>query len=631
MPIAFAVAFARDDGRWAACDEAIVRTLGHGYTGLLRGLDALITAPFGARVQWASMACAGGLGVMTFAMGQRLVRELGSKWLGLVIALAGAALATLTLPVQREATLAFGNVLGAVLVLLPVVLASSGVARAGVFAALGLALTYDLPVAITATLSLCALLAIAPEARLRADTPKGLRPEARLRADTPKGLGPEARLRADTPKGLRPEARLRADTPKGLRPEARLRADTPKGLRPEARSSIVPRPWRAHPLAMAWMLVGLLPVAWMAWRRTVAPEAALEVAPFAGLLGESTHSVSHTALAIARSELGIVALGFAAIGVASSLRSRVSRPLSGALCVVVVCGALAPAPSGPLRYSSTLLAGLAATSTLAACGMAAVAAFVAKAKIPFARASATMIVLLELAIPVRVADDTSLAEAKLPRDPTTAWNAWVFGELPRGALLLVPTARLLLRARSAAAVGALRDDVIVVPTFGLGSRATSRALGREPLLGPVVRDLALYGAPEELSLSQLAATRPVLVAFDMRWDKLFARHLVPHGAFDRYFVEPRGAIERLKAFASIDEPAMRIFAVNAPLADATRDLFRARAVAATAAGEREYADAAVTELQRVAPNDRLATELKRRGSAPHGTVDVRDLANRSWD
>ena len=59
-----------------------------------------------------------------------------------------------------------------------------------------------------------------------------------------------------------------------------------------------------------------------------------------------------------------------------------------------------------------------------------------------------------------------------------------------------------------------------------------RDIAREPLVAPLVRDLALYGAPEELSLSQLAATRPLLVAFDPRWDKRFARHLVPQGAFD---------------------------------------------------------------------------------------------------
>jgi hypothetical protein len=570
MPIAFAAALAKDDGAAAACDEAIVRTIGRGYTGMLHGLDAIVTMPFGAHAQWASMACAGWLGVVTFMLARRFVRGLAPRtrgaqpreprlgdqsWLGLTIALAGAALATLTFPAQREATLAFGSALGAVLVLAPIVLASSGAAQGVVFAALGLAITYDAPVACAAAASVGALVLL--------------------------------------------------------------------------------RVWRPRALAATWLLTGLVPVVWMVWRRSVSPESSLDAAALAGLLGEGALRVPRSAaLAIARTELGVVALSFSAIGAVTLLRSRLARPLAGAALVVVVCGAVSTvigAPAGPVRYGSTLLAALAAASAFAACGMMTLASAVARAKVPFARASATMIVLLELAIPVRVADDTSLAEAKLPHDATRRWNAWVFGDLPHGAVLLVPSAHVLLRARSAAAVGALRPDVIVVPTFGFGSRRTSRELGREPLLGPIVRDLALYGAPEELSLSQLAAVRPVLVSFDIRWDKLFARHLVEHGAFDRYFVEPRGAIERLKSFTPIDEPTMRLFASDPPLFDATHDMLRARAAAATATGEREYADAAIAELRRIAPSDRIAIELARRAASARGAVEVRDLANRSFD
>ncbi len=560
MPIAFAAALAKDDGATAACDEAIVRTIGRSYTGVLHGLDAIVTMPFGARAQWASMACAGWLGVVTFMLAGRLVRDLaprtrGASWLGLTLALAGAALATLTLPAQREATLAFGNVLGTVLALAPIVLASSGAPQGGVFAAMGFAITYDAPVACAAAASMGALVLL--------------------------------------------------------------------------------RAWRPRALAATWLLVGLVPVMWMVWRRSVAPESSLDAAALAGLLGEGARGVPRTvALAIARTELGVVALAFAAIGAVTSLRSRLSRPLASAALVVVVCGAISPmigAPAGPVRYGSTLLAALAAASAFVACGMMALASAVARAKVPFARASATMIVLLELAVPVRVADDTSLAEAKLPHDATRRWNAWVFGDLPRDAVLLVPSAHVLLRVRSAAAVGALRSDVIVVPTFSLGSRTASRELGREPLLGPIVRDSALYGAPEELSLSQLAAVRPVLVFFDIRWDKLFARHLVEHGAFDCYFVEPRGAIERLRSFTPIDELTMRLFAADPPLCDATHDMLRARAVGATATGEREYADAAIAELRRIAPSDRIAIELARRAASARGAVEVRDLANRSFD
>ena len=361
--------------------------------------------------------------------------------------------------------------------------------------------------------------------------------------------------------------------------------------------------WRASP----WALVGLAPIAWMLWRREAAPSASIDVGIFSGALGEGARAATRgAALAVARKELGIVALATAACGLVLAARSRVTRPLAAGLFAVALVGAGAcalGAPAGPVRFGGALLAALAATSALAATGMGFVAAAVQNAKIPFARASAAMIVMLEIAVPVSVADDAALAAAKVPSETTAQWNARVFGDLPRDAVLFVSSPRLLLRARAAAATGALRPDVIVIATTGMGARATSHAIAREPLVAPLVRDLALYGAPEEFSLSQLAAARPVLVSFDPRWDKRFARHLLPEGAFDRYFVEPRGAAERVRTLAAdtIDESTMQALAQNPPLRDATREVLRARALAADATGEREYAAAATAELRRIDP------------------------------
>ncbi len=555
LPIAFAVAGARrDDGIDAACDEGVIRVIGRGYTGVLRGLDALAAAPFGPRAQWASIACAGLLGVVTFAAARRLARAIQPGALGLALAVVAAALATLTFPAQRETGLVAGNVLGALLVIAPVVLASEAAPPAIVAAALGLALTYDAPVAVAACAGLGALAAFAKKLAS----------------------------------------------------------------------------WRAGIGA----LVGLAPPAWMAWRRVAAPSASLDVGWFSDWMGEGARNVPRSAvIVLARGELGVVALAFAVVGAVVALRGRVTRPLGAALVTIAACGAASPlvgAPAGPVRFGCVLLAGLAATAVLAAAGMAAVAAWVSKAKVPMARASAAMIVLLELAVPVRVADDASLALSKMPRGMTERWNSSVFGELPARAVLMVPTARLFLRARAAAATGALRNDVMVIPTYGLGSRATSHEIGREPLLAPLVRDLALYGAPEEFSLSQLAATRPLLVAFDPRWDKRFARHLVPEvdvrtsdlrcapacevrwRAFDRYFVEPRGAVERARALAPMDAETLSAILGDPPLADATADLLRARAKAATAAGERDYEAATTAELARLTPVDAIAVQRRSR-------------------
>ena len=374
--------------------------------------------------------------------------------------------------------------------------------------------------------------------------------------------------------------------------------------------------WRAAPAA----LVGLVPVAWMLVRRDAAPDASLDARFFAGWLGEGARSAPRAiAWSIARAELGVVALGAAGLGLAVALRSRVTRPLGVALACVVAMGAAAAAigaPAGPVRFGAALLAALAATAVLAALGMGAIVIAVARARVPLARASAAMLVVLELAIPARVADDAALATSKLAHG-THAWNARVFGDLPRGAVLLVTNERTLVRARAAAAAGELRPDVLVLPMTGATARATSRLIAREPLVAPIVRDLALYGAPEEFSLSELAAARPLLVAFDPRWDRRFARHLVPQGAFDRYFVEPRGASERIKALAAFvlrDDDA-RAVASDPPLRDATRDLLAARARAAAATGEREYVEATTAELARIAPADPLLREISRPADA----------------
>jgi len=524
LPVAVAGA---GDGIDASADEGVVRVVGHGYTGVFRGLDAIVAMPFsflgGEHARWATLGAAAMLGLATFVVARRLGRALAPGVLSLALAIVAAALATVTLPAQREAALVSGNVLGAGLVMTPLALVAARAPNAVVAGALGLAASHDVPVASTACLAIAVFVLLARKRPAWTD---------------------------------------------------------------------------ALPLA-----IFAAPIVWMLWRRVAAPDASLDVALFASPLGEGARTVAkNAAVTIARNELGVVALAFAAGGTIALIRSKITRPLAASLIVIAVAGAAFPslgAPAGPVRFGPTLLAGLAAVSILAAAGMAAVVALVANAKVPLARASATMIVLLEIAVPVRVLDDAQLALAKAPKDTTAKWNASVFGDLPKGAVVLVPNARLLLRARAAAATGALHADAIVLPTWGLGARATGREIAREPLLAPLVRDLALYGAPEEFSLSQLASARPLLVAFDAQWNKRFARHLVPQGAFDRYFVEPRGAPERMKALSTIAEPTMASLRASPALADATRDLLQARKSAATATGEREYTAAATAELERL--------------------------------
>jgi hypothetical protein len=266
------------------------------------------------------------------------------------------------------------------------------------------------------------------------------------------------------------------------------------------------------------------------------------------------------------------------------------------IVVGVVTGALG-APTGPGRYAAGALASLAGVSAFAAAGMNALVRVVAEARVPLARASAAMVLVLGLAIPVSAADTTLLALSK-KRDATAEWNARVFGALPRGAVVFVAGDRLLLRVEAAALAGALPPDSIVLPATGADATRTARLLVREPLLAPVLRDLTLYGAPEEYSLSRLAASRPLFVAIGAAWGKRLARHFVPFGAFDRYSIEPRGSAERLEALTPpiLDESTSTAAQDDTQLLAVTKDLLQRRAEAAAFTGERDYIAMAASRL-----------------------------------
>jgi hypothetical protein len=143
--------------------------------------------------------------------------------------------------------------------------------------------------------------------------------------------------------------------------------------------------------------------------------------------------------------------------------------------------------------------------------------------------------------------------------------------------------------------------------------------------------MALVSAPDEHSLSSLAATRPVVMPFEPRWDRTLARHLVPVGLFARFASEPRGTSDRkkaLEAFAPSREALAR--AITSPrdpeLLATTATLLRARALGLAASGDRELTARALDDLRPFSPADPIAAELVKRLLAARGIIDVKDLA-----
>ena len=143
-------------------------------------------------------------------------------------------------------------------------------------------------------------------------------------------------------------------------------------------------------------------------------------------------------------------------------------------------------------------------------------------------------------VPAILLDDSLARAATRPPLAVPLWEDAAFGGLPSGSLLLVSSPRLYARALATLVMGDLPGDIGVLPTFDAKNEASAIALSHDARLIPLFRDIALVGAPQELSLSTLAVTRPVVVTTDPGWDRTLTRHLIPGGLPFVFEPEPRG-------------------------------------------------------------------------------------------
>lgn len=382
--------------------------------------------------------------------------------------------------------------------------------------------------------------------------------------------------------------------------------------------------WQSDGRALvACALAGLAPLL-LAIARTRAAGGALEAAMVGWTAAERGLSGAGPPGAFAARELGAV-MGVLAIGgaVLALLVAR-ARALGAALVVLAGLGlssGWAGSALGPSRFGAPVLAAVGAACLLAGASMQALVRAIAEAKLPLARASAAMVLVLEMVAPVDAADeglrrgaDRTRGGGASPESPAGAWDEIAWGSLPPRSLVLVTDARIWRRALSARATGALRGDVGVVPTFARGVLA-GRFLSRDAALVPLWRDLALSGAPTEASLSGLASSRPLLTAFEPAWGRALGKHLVPAGLFDRFEPEPRGASDRrkaLEAFTPQRERLARAVVRDLELADAAAVLLRQRVLDLASSGDRELLGRAVADLDAFAPGDRVGSEVVER-------------------
>jgi hypothetical protein len=388
--------------------------------------------------------------------------------------------------------------------------------------------------------------------------------------------------------------------------------------------------WRDDGRALAaCMLAGLAPFV-LAVARTRALGVPLAAALGDGWAGERGASLAGSPVALARAEIGVVLGAMAVAGAGIAALAVRARPLAAALVAVAVGGLAAGwagAPLGPTRFGPTVLAAIAAACALAGVAMQALVGAVAQARLPLARASAAMVLVLLLAIPVDAADEALLRTLPRAEGASAAWDDLAWSSLPPRAVVLVTDPRLATRAAAARASGSLRGDLAVVPTFARGAPA-ARVLASDAALVPLWRDLELAGLPSEASLSSLASVRPLVMAYEPRWGRVLGKHLVPVALLDRFEPEPRGTSDRrraLEAFAPRRERLARFAAKDPELAAVTVYLLRSRALDVAASGDRDLVGRAVEDLHAFAPEDPVATAIVARVVLGKGAPRVDDL------
>lgn len=392
------------------------------------------------------------------------------------------------------------------------------------------------------------------------------------------------------------------------------------GLGKSARQRLAVAWWSGWRVLVACFVAGLLPLV-LAIARTRAGGASLFEALFASGAAERGLSGTGAPWLMLQRELGPVMAALVVFGAVLALLVPRARPLAaglGALTVLGMACGWAGAALGPSRFGAPVLAAMAAACLLAGATMQALVRAIATAKLPLARASAAMVMVLELVAPVDAADESltrAAARARgaglSPEAPAAAWDDTAWGGMPPRSIVLVTDARIWRRASAALATGSLRGDIAVVPTFAHGALA-ARFLARDAAFVPLWRDLVLSGAPTEESLSGLAAARPLMTAFQPAWGKVLGKHLVPQGLFDRFEPEPRGTSDRrkaLEAFRPDRERLARAVVRDLELADASAFLLRQRVLDLAASGDRDLVGGAVADLDAFAPGDMVGAQV----------------------
>lgn len=334
-----------------------------------------------------------------------------------------------------------------------------------------------------------------------------------------------------------------------------------------------------------------------------------------------------TALAAWLGDAGFLSCLLGLFGLALGVFRRSIRALGAPFAALVAVDLGFPASKVGILASDTLapvrLLSLVAIAGASALAVQAVATYVRRARVPFAEPASALLVVFHFTLAFAAAEDSAYAADRRDQVAADAWTDEALDALPQSALLLVRSEALAYRLWAAQIARGARTDLVVIPEPLLErGNVAAQLLRQEPALSPLVREMALSGAPSEFSLSSLSDARPLFVEIDSRWSKRLLSHLGPRAFFPRFAAHPLGRSDRAQALKEGAEgweralkiatkPAGRDAATLAVMQSELRD----RAKLLTDAGDYEAAEQAVQALFTIDAHDKVAAILTSRLTA----------------
>lgn len=344
-----------------------------------------------------------------------------------------------------------------------------------------------------------------------------------------------------------------------------------------SRGTKVP-PWTPPPLFMAAVFVAAALVAAVLlvpfFVRPLAPRAFADVGralSTTDLTGFDVAGPRLTSLSAWVREVGIVSLGIAIVGAATSIAAPRSRKLVAPLITFVLLDTLMPARAFGALYIDVLtplrVLAVAAIAASSACGVALVTRKLLDYRLPMAKSGAVLIVAFHVTLVALSSEEAGYVADRSKQTAAEEWTDSAIGNLEPRSAVLVRSPAIAFRLWAARVLRGERPDVLIVPERLLHrGRVAFSLLAREAEVEPLLRDYAIAGEPTEYSLSRLADMRPLHVEFDRRWSKRLVSHMTVDGCWLEYAPQPLGQSDRKLSTTASLQPIKRVMdAIAAPL------------------------------------------------------------------